>query len=129
MENINDIIMGLFSTLSRVNMLLECLPTYVQDDMEDVKVDIISTLRTLGCNVSMANNDKVFIIDMVTMYNELNNISNKLSAFMLMIAESGKDITQLEDAIFSINLIIKTISENDSVFRCCYQTAKKKVLK
>lgn len=129
MDNINDIIMGLFSTLSRVNMLTGCLPTYVQDDMEDVKVDIISTLRTLGCNVSMGNNDKVFIIDMVTMYNELNNISNKLSAFMLMIAESGKDITQLEDAIFSINLIIKTISEHDSVFRCCYQNARKKVLK
>lgn len=129
MDNIDDIIMGLFSILSRVNMLIGCLPSNVQDDMEDVKVDIISILRSLGCNVSMENNDKIFIIDMVTMYNELNSISNNLSEFMLMISDIGKDTTQLEDAISNISLVIKTISEHDSVFRCCYQNTKKKVLK
>lgn len=129
MDNIDDIIIGLFFTLSRVNMVIGCLPSYVQDDMEDVKVDIISTPRNLECNVSMDNNDRIFIIDMVTMYNELKNISNKLEQYMLAISDLGKDTNQLEDAIFSIKLIIKTIAEHDSVFRGCYQGAKKKVLK
>lgn len=129
MDNIDDVIMGLFSTLSRVNMFIGCLPSNVQDDMEDVKVDIISTLRSLGCNVSMGNNDRIFVIDMVTMYKELNNISHNLAEYMLIISELGKETTQLEDAISNISLVIKTISEQDSVFRCCYKESKKKVLK
>lgn len=128
-KKIDDIVMGLFSTLSRVNMLMVSLPYYVQEDMDDVKMDIVSTLRSLGCNVSMGNNDRMIMIDMVTMYKELNNISNDLSNYMLMISDIGKDSSQLEDSVFSISLIIKTISENDSVFRCCYDNAKKRVLK
>ena len=128
MDNIDDIIMGLFSTWSRVNMFIGCLPSYVQDDMEDVKVDIVSTLRSLGCNVSMGNNERIFVIDMVTLHNELKTISNNLEEYMLVISDFGKDTSQLEDAIFSIKLIIKTISENDSVFRCCYQRTRKRVL-
>lgn len=129
MDNIDDIIIELFSTLSRINMFIGCLPSYVQDDMEDVKVDIISTLRNLGYNVSIGNNDRVFVIDMVSMYNELNNILHNLSEYMLMISDIGKDSSQLEDAISSISLIIKTIAEHDNVFKCCYQGSKKKVLK
>ena len=129
MDYIDDVITGLFSTLSRVHMFIGSLPSYVQDDMEDVKFDIISTLRSLGCYVSMGDNDKIFIIDMVTLYNELNSISNNLLQFMLMLSDIGMDSSQLEDAISNVSLIIKTISENDSVFRCCYKNAKKRVLK
>ena len=125
MSNIDDVVMGLFSTLSRINMFIGIIPDYVQDDMDDVKMDIISTLRSLGCNVSMGNNDRVVMIDMVTMYKELNNISNDLSNYMLMIADIGNDSSQLEDAITNISLIIKTIAANDIVFRYCYNNAKR----
>ena len=129
MENIDNLIMKLFSTLSRVNMLIGCLPSYVQDDMEEIKVDITSLLRGFGYNVCMANNDKTVMIDMVTLYGELNRISNDLANYILLTADNVKDNTLLEDAACNISLIMKTIAANDSVFRACYNEAKKRVLK
>lgn len=123
MEN-NDYITLLSSILSRVNLVGACLPDYLQEDIDEIKLDINSVLRENNCNVNLSNIPSGFSLNMVSLYKILSTVYKDLNTCMEITSDEA-----LEEAASSVNYIIINMSHIDSVFGACYETAKKKVLK
>lgn len=115
----------LCSTLSRINMITANLPDELQDEMNEVKFNIICVLREYKYTVNMANISNKYYLNTESLYRELNIISRDLGIAFLLVSYNEA----LEDAVYGISFIIKTMSEIDKDFAICYDNALKRVLK
>ena len=92
-------------------------------NIEEVKDKIVDLLNEYGYTPNV-NESAIDFLDMVSLYVELDRISSDLSICLL---HNLKNI-QLEDALYNIEVIMKKMAYNDSVFSFCYQ-GKTKILK
>lgn len=108
MESDNYEVM-LFCVLSRINLLINSLPDYIQECLEEAKYDIISVLRKLGFNIDLK--DSSFNEpDLIVLYNELVAIEESLIDIIPMLP----NYSSLEEAKINVSLAIKGLIEMDS---------------
>lgn len=125
-ENIDIIVTtNLSSVLSRINMIISSLPIELQENMEEVKNNIISLLNDFHCDIKLYDKKEFISLDSVTLYSQLNYISNDLGICVLIVPNNVK----LEDAVCNVSFVIKKLVEYDTLFRYCYDSVKSKVLK
>lgn len=111
------------SILSKINMIYLCLPIDIQEQLENVKNNIISVLRELKCNAIVLNEkEQLTFLDQVSLFTIFNSISEKLGICLLFFPNN----VRLEDAFYDIQLIMEQMSKKDSVFGWCYKSRLKK---
>jgi len=126
MENFG-IVNLLTSVLDREYSVINCLPIYLQELMNEVESNISSVYAEVVGRDYIMNFDKQCydFLDMVTLYQELNYMSRDLGICTLLLPNNVK----IEDANSNVIFIMKKMAEQDCVFKYCYNNGKRRVLK
>ena len=112
--DINDccnIIKLLNSVIDRIDKITLCLPDMLQINMEEARNNVNFLLNKLDYNENDSRVEKLYFLDDVSLYMELNEISSNLGMCMLLYPFN----TLLEDAHYNIEFIMKKIVNYDSV--------------
>ena len=120
-----NIIKLLNSVIDRIDKITLCLPDMLQINMEEARNNVSCLLNKLHYNGNDFRVEKLYFLDNVSLYMELNEISCCLGICMLLYPFN----TLLEDAHYNIEFIMKKMAFYDSVFSFCYEKGNKRILK
>lgn len=119
------VITKLTSVFSRVNMIYNCLPDDLHFYMDNVRSNVVDVLTELGCDIDVSTSEGLNFLDKVSLYTELSKIYNDLNECSLLTFNNN----DIEFAFNNVGIIMKKMSEYDSVFNYCYKNnVKKRVL-